>query len=118
MKVWIYFARAPRRVVSISRKRYYSKLKRQMIALKLALSQEKAETREMLSVYKKYTKNKATPEELLEANKQFIDVLKGLGLGVFALLPFAPITIPILLKIGKMVGVDILPSSFIRDKKK
>jgi len=89
-----------------------------MIALKLALSQEKAETREMLSIYKKYTKNKATPEELLEANKQFIDILKGLGLGVFALLPFAPITIPILLKIGKMVGVDILPSSFNRDKNK
>jgi len=84
--------------------------------LKLALSQEKAETKEMLSTYKKYTKKQATPEEITEANKQLVDILKGLGLGVFAILPFAPITIPILIKVGKRVGVDILPSSFNRDK--
>jgi len=87
-----------------------------MTALKLALSQEKKETKEMLSIYKKYTKKQASPEEMTEANKQFIDILKGLGLGVFAVLPFAPITIPILMKLGKIVGVDILPSSFNRDK--
>lgn len=117
MKVWIYFAKAPVRVISISRRRTSSKLKRQMIMLKLALSQEKAETKEMLSTYKKYTKKQATPEEMIEANKQLMDILKGLGLGVFAVLPFAPITIPILIKIGKMVGVDILPSSFNREKR-
>ncbi|MGS0729206.1 hypothetical protein ACVBKF_23605, partial [Shewanella sp. 0m-11] len=43
---------------------------------------------------------------------QFGDLLKGLGLGVFAVLPFAPITIPIVVKLGKIVGVDVLPSSF------
>jgi len=118
MKVWIHFFKAPIRVTSISRRRNFTKLKRQMVALKIALSQEKAETKEMLTIYKKYTKKQATPEELAEANKQFIDILKGLGLGVFAVLPFAPITIPILIKIGKMVGVDILPSSFNREKKK
>ncbi|WP_077338965.1 hypothetical protein [Pseudocolwellia agarivorans] len=117
MKVWIHFVRAPVRVISISKRRTHSKLKRQMVGLKLALSQEKAETKEMLSTYKKYTRKQATPEEMINANKQFIDILKGLGLGVFAVLPFAPITIPILIKVGKMVGVDILPSSFNRDKK-
>lgn len=116
MKVWIYLVKAPIRVISISRRRNYAKLKRQMVALKLALSQEKDETKEMLSIYKKYTKKQASPEEMIEANKQFIDILKGLGLGVFAVLPFAPITIPILIKLGKMVGVDILPSSFNRSK--
>lgn len=117
MKVWVYFIKAPVRVISISRRRTSSKLKRQMIMLKLALSQEKAETKAMLSTYKKYTKKQATPEEIVEANKQLVDILKGLGLGVFAVLPFAPITIPILIKIGKTVGVDILPSSFNREKK-
>lgn len=117
MKVWIHFVRAPIRVTSISRRRTYSRLKRQMIRLKLALSQEKAETKEMLSIYRKYTRRQATPEEIVLANKQLVDILKGLGLGVFAVLPFAPITIPILIKVGRLVGVDILPSSFNREQK-
>jgi hypothetical protein len=52
-----------------------------------------------------------------QANQQFIDVLKGLGIGVFALLPFSPITIPLVIQVGKWVGVDILPSSFKQDNK-
>ena len=43
---------------------------------------------------------------------RFLDILKGLGLGVFAVLPFAPITIPLVVKLGHWVGVDVLPSSF------
>jgi hypothetical protein len=51
------------------------------------------------------------------ANQQFIDILKGLGIGIFAILPFAPITIPLMIKIGRLVGVEILPSAFVDDKK-
>ena len=112
MKTWIYIFKAPRRVISINRKRQTIKLKRQLIHVKIALAQEKAETKEMLGIYRRYTIKQATPEEMKQANKQFVDVLKGLGIGVFAVLPFAPITIPIVIKIGKWVGVDILPSSF------
>lgn len=92
-----------------------------MLILKDALSQEKQETKDMLVTYKRYTKKQASREELAEANKQFGDLLKGLGLGVFAVLPFAPITIPLVVKLGKIVGVDVLPSSFnnlSRKKKK
>lgn len=88
------------------------RLKRDMLVLKDALSQEKQETKDMLVTYKRYTKKQASREELNEANKQFADLLKGLSLGVFAVLPFAPITIPLVVKLGKMVGVDVLPSSF------
>ena len=112
MKYWIYFFKAPRRVLVISKKRQVYQLKRQLIMVKHALAQEKQETKEMLTIYKRYTLRRATPEEMRVANQQFIDVLKGLGLGVFAVLPFAPITIPIMIKVGKWVGVDILPSSF------
>jgi hypothetical protein len=117
MRVWIHFHKAPIRVIVIGRKRTFIKLKRQMISLKIALSQEKVETKEMLSIYKKYTKRQANQDEMALANKQFMDILKGLGLGVFAVLPFSPITIPILIKLGKVVGVDILPSSFNKEKK-
>lgn len=116
MRVWIHFVKAPIRVIVIGRKRTFIKLKRQMISLKVALSQEKVETKEMLSIYKKYTKRQADPDEIALANKQFMDILKGLGLGVFAVLPFSPITIPAIIKLGKMVGVDILPSAFNKEK--
>ncbi|NRB24605.1 hypothetical protein [Shewanella sp.] len=112
MKIYAHIHKAPIRVFRIGRKRFWIRLKRDMLILKEALSQEKQETKDMLVIYKRYTKKQASREELVEANKQFGDLLKGLGLGVFALLPFAPITIPLVVKLGKMVGVDVLPSSF------
>ncbi len=112
MRIWIHIFKAPRRVISLSRKRQTIKLKRQLLRVKIALAQEKDETKEMLSIYRRYTIRQASPEEMKAANQQFLDVLKGLGIGVFAVLPFAPITIPIVIKVGKWVGVDILPSSF------
>lgn len=118
MRIWIYIFKAPRRVISISRRRQTTKLKRQLIRVKIALAQEKDETKEMLGIYRRYTIRQASPEEMKQANQQFVDVLKGLGIGVFAVLPFAPITIPIVIKLGKWVGVDILPSSFNEDNNK
>jgi hypothetical protein len=118
MRIWIHILKAPRRVLSISRKRQTTKLKRQLIRIKIALEQEKHETKEMLGIYRRYTIRQASPEEMKLANQQFLDVLKGLGIGVFAILPFSPITIPIVIKLGKWVGVDILPSSFNTEKSK
>jgi len=118
MKIWINILKAPRRVLRISRKRQMTKLRRQLLRVKIALSQEKKETKEMLGIYRRYTKRQATPEEMKLANQQFMDVLKGLGIGVFAVLPFSPITIPLVIKLGKWVGVDILPSSFNEENKK
>ncbi|MCG9696907.1 LETM1 domain-containing protein [Shewanella sp. Isolate11] len=112
MKIYRKLHKAPIRVMRISRRRFSLRLKRDMLVLKDALSQEKQETKEMLVSYARYTRNQATKEELKQANDQLADLVKGLGLGVFAVLPFAPITIPVVVKLGKLVGVDILPSSF------
>lgn len=119
MKACGYFIKAPIRSIKIQRKKYKNSIRRQMLFLKKSLEQEKSETKEMLMIYKRYTQRVATKEEMREANKQFIDIVKGLGLGMFAILPFAPITIPLILKLAKLVGVDILPSSFynIENKK-
>lgn len=116
MKVWVHFVKAPVRVVRISKKRQTTKLRRQLVRVKFALAQEKDETKEMLGIYRRFTIRQASPEEMKFANQQFLDVLKGLGIGVFAVLPFSPITIPVVIKIGKWVGVDILPSSFSDSK--
>ncbi|QQX78902.1 hypothetical protein JK628_15195 [Shewanella sp. KX20019] len=112
MNIYLLLHKAPVRVFRIGRRRFWLRLKLDMLVVKEALSQEKQETKEMLVTYKRYTRKQANKEELIEANKQFADLLKGLGLGVFAVLPFAPLTIPLVLKLGKMVGVDVLPSSF------
>ncbi|MEW6999276.1 hypothetical protein AADZ86_16445 [Colwelliaceae bacterium BS250] len=117
MKLRVFIFKAPIRVFRIGRRRSIYRLKRQLLMVKLALAQEQDETKEMLAIYRKYTKRQASAVEMKIANKQFLDLLKGLGLGVFAILPFAPITIPIVVKVGSMVGVDILPSSFNKDKK-
>lgn len=112
MKIYAHIHKAPIRVVRIGRRRAWMRLKRDMLLIKEALSQEKQETKDMLITYKRYTQKQATHEELAKANKQFADLLKSLGLGVFAVLPFAPLTIPLIVKLGKWVGVEVLPSSF------
>lgn len=112
MQLYKVIHRAPWRVVKITKKRQQLRFRRAMVALKIALAQEKQETIEMLWIYKRYTQGKTNSAELKKANEQFVDILKGLGLGVFAILPFAPLTIPLVVKLGRLVGVDVLPSSF------
>ncbi len=110
--------RAPVRVVKINGRRAKIDFRRTMLKLKLALAQEKQETKEMLAIYTKATRGNAAKHEMDAAHAQFFDILKGLGLGVFAILPFAPITIPLLVKLASLVGVDLLPSSFSSKKDK
>ncbi|NRA83599.1 MAG: hypothetical protein HRU22_07480 [Gammaproteobacteria bacterium] len=111
------FHKAPFRVLKLNKKRVKIRFRWSMIKLKAALAQEKQETKEMLQIYAKFTQGGASKVEINIANKQFLDILKGLGLGVFALLPFAPITIPLLVKLAKLVGVELLPSSFSQNNK-
>lgn len=112
MRLYKVIHRAPIRVAKITTKRQQLRFKRAMVALKIALAQEKQETKEMLTIYRRYTQGEVSKEDLQKANAQFVDILKGLGLGVFAVLPFAPVTIPLVVKLGQWVGVDVLPSSF------
>lgn len=88
-------------------------LKRSMMVVKQALAQETRETKVMLSTYQQFTRGRASKLEMEAANKQFLDVLRGLGLGVLAVLPFSPITLPFVVKLGQKVGVNVLPSSFL-----
>ena len=104
--------RSPVKLLRVGHKRSKRRIRRDLLSIKLALAQEKQETREMLLVYRKFTHGEATEAEMKAANEQFVDVLKGLGIGIFATLPFAPITIPFIIKLGRRFGVDVLPSAF------
>ena len=53
-----------------------------------------------------------TKDAMDKANNQFTDLIKNVGLiGVFAL-PGGLVAIPLLVKLGKKFGIDILPKSY------
>lgn len=87
-------------------------LKSKLLKLKEALANETDQTKTMFEVYYQFTRGKATKEQMSEANKQFRDLLKTFGLGIVAVLPAAPITIALIIKLGKKFGIDVVPDSF------
>ncbi len=105
------------KLARVGHKRGKRRIRRDLLAIKQALAQEKEETREMLSIYRKYTQGDASATEMKVANEQLVDLIKGLGVGVFAVLPFAPITIPFIIKLGKRFGIEVLPSAFYEQDK-
>jgi hypothetical protein len=90
-------------------------LKVGLLAVKRGLAQESRETKVMLITYKRFTRGQASKLEMQEAHRQFVDVIRGLGLGVLAILPFSPITLPFVVKLGEKIGVNVLPSAFMKN---
>ena len=80
--------------------------------LQKALSQETRESKEMLAIYQKSLQGQATRAEMKKANRQLRDIFKGLGIGVIVVLPFSPITLPLLVGLGRKFGIEILPTAF------
>jgi len=78
------------------------------------LSNETRESNEMLRIYQKYITNNEsiTNEELEQANKQFSDLLKGLGLAGVFVLPGGLLAIAFIVKAGKKLGIDIIPDKY------
>ncbi|HKW37023.1 MAG TPA: cyclic nucleotide-binding domain-containing protein [Burkholderiales bacterium] len=64
----------------------------------------------MTATYQNYLRGTATREEMEKANAVLRDYLKMAGIGTLLILPGAPVTIPLVAKLGKALGVDIFPS--------
>ena len=80
--------------------------------LKEKLTEETESSRAMLKTYSDYIKGEATDEELDKANNQLNELLKDLSLGLMTVIPFAPITIPVIAKFAKKYDIDLLPKWF------
>ena len=80
--------------------------------LKEKLVEETEPSRSMLKTYSDYIKDEATDEELEKANNQLNELLKDLSLGLMTVIPFAPITIPLVAKFAKKHNIDLLPKWF------
>lgn len=112
MKKWIFFEKAPLWPIKIFQRRNKVRMRRSFLKLKFALAQEKLETIHMLNTYKAHSLGKSNKADLKLAHQQLGDILKGVGLGMFLLLPLSPVTIPIIIKLAKRFGIDILPTAF------
>ena len=80
--------------------------------LKEKFTEETESTRTMLKIYSDYVKGEACDEDIEKANKQLNEILKDLSFGLMAVVPFAPITIPMIAKFAKKHNIDLLPEWF------
>ena len=80
--------------------------------LKEKFTEETESTRTMLKIYSDYVKGEANDEDIEKANKQLNEILKDLSFGLMAVVPFAPITIPMIAKFAKKHNIDLLPEWF------
>lgn len=71
---------------------------------------ENQQNKIMLDTYIRYTEGRATDAEMREANIQFQNILKNLGLGILLILPFSPITLPYIFSKAKEHNIDLIPS--------
>ena len=80
--------------------------------LKEKFTEETESTRTMLKIYSDYVKGEASDEDIEKANKQLNEILKDLSFGLMTVIPFAPITIPVIAKFAKKHNIDLLPEWF------
>lgn len=91
---------------------FEGRVKKILTFLKEKLTDETESSRVMLKTYSEYLKGEVTEEELEKANKQLNEILKDLSLGLMAIMPLAPITIPMIAKFAKKHNIDLLPEWF------
>ena len=94
------------------------KIRRALVLLKFTLEQDSERTKEMLKTYYSYTQGNAKKEDLDKASEQLNVLFKELGFGFLTILPLAPITIPLLVKLARKYDVDIVPEWFKDSLKK
>ena len=88
------------------------RVKKIVVFLKEKLTEETESSRAMLRTDSDFLKGEATEEDLERANKQLNEILKDLSLGLMAVIPLAPITIPMIAKFAKKHNIDLLPEWF------
>ena len=85
------------------------KIQKYLLKLKESFLEESEENKKMLDVYIKSIEGEASDDEIDYANNQLNQIFKSLGLGVLTVLPFSPITIPIVIKKALELGILIIP---------
>ena len=97
-------------VSNLDKHQVYSRLEKIFQAIK----NERKETQELGLLLKKYAlqSGNLSRDEMKIVKDQFVDLLKITGLSIPLIMPFSPVIIPLIMKLGQKVGVRILPTSF------
>ena len=93
------------------------RLEHKLANIFMAIKNEKEETKELAVLLKKYVDQQGdlSSDEMIKVKEQFSDLLKMAGLSVPIIMPFSFVIIPLMMKLGQKVGVNILPTSFYGD---
>ena len=97
-------------ISTLDKHQVYDRLEKKFLAIK----NEKKETKELGLLLKKYAMQSGnlSRDEMKIVKDQFVDLLKITGLSIPVIMPFSPVIIPLMMKLGQKVGVRILPTSF------
>jgi hypothetical protein len=76
------------------------------------LQTETKESKRMLEIYYRFTRAQASKEDIKWANSQLGDIIRTFGVGTLLILPFAPITLPLIIKLAEKLNVKVIPDSF------
>ena len=100
-------------VSNLDKHQVYSRIEKIFQAIK----NERKETQELGLLLKKYAAQSGnlTKSEMKIVKDQFFDLLKMAGLSIPLIMPFSPVIIPLIVKLGLKVGIRILPTSFYDD---
>lgn len=95
------------------------KIEGQLFLFVKGIKAEVKDTKEAAEIVRKYARDgEITDEEEKILKKHLWDTLKIFGVVVpFIIVPGASIIIPILIKLAKKHNIDLMPSSFSKDKK-
>ncbi|ODN42328.1 hypothetical protein [Piscirickettsia litoralis] len=86
--------------------------KSSLIKIQTALSSETKENKQMLETYALYLAGQHSKEEMKQANEQFRQLLKTLGLGTFLVLPGSVITLPLIIMLGQKIWYQLTTQVF------
>ena len=86
-----------------------SKIKTQLKQIRDQLANEQTAAEDMARVYYLWQNNQATQNQLKWANTELLRIIKMLGLSTIFTLPGGSFLLPLLIKLGQKLSIDILP---------
>lgn len=102
-----------KQIYRLASERYVNSMRLVVRKNQRRIAQEISESKELVQLLSKSTKQKLTPEEKEKVRRQLIDILKTIPAFTIFMLPGGSITLPLLLKI--IPKKILFPSSFLDD---
>ena len=94
----------------------FGSIRQRLIDIRNAIASGVGTTKEMMQIYNKWIRGKATSQEVEIANKQARDLLKGSALASLLIIPGGSLLIFVLIKFARKFGIELVPSYFKEER--